>query len=139
MTGKLSGGCHCGQVHYSCETEALNTMLCHCTDCQKFTGSAFSTLVVVPKDQFHIEGKLSQYGAQGDGEKKYKYACENCGVAVYGEVTAVPHVLVVFAGTLDDEHRRAVQPKGHIFTRSMVPWLKLEDDLPRFEMWMKSS
>jgi hypothetical protein len=43
---KISGGCLCGAVRYECNAEPLGTAICHCTHCQKVSGSAFSVNVV---------------------------------------------------------------------------------------------
>ncbi len=46
---ELKGGCLCGAVRYAVEAEQAAATVCHCRDCQKFTGSAFAALVAVQK------------------------------------------------------------------------------------------
>ena len=53
----IVGGCLCGAVRYESEAEPVLTAVCHCRDCQKQTSSAFSVLVVLPKDSLRTEGR----------------------------------------------------------------------------------
>ena len=46
---QLTGGCLCGAVRYTTTADPLMTFVCHCRDCQRFTGSAFGALVVLPR------------------------------------------------------------------------------------------
>ena len=54
---KISGGCLCGAVRYECNAEPLGTAICHCTHCQKVSGSAFSVNVVVPAPSLTWQGQ----------------------------------------------------------------------------------
>ena len=53
---EIKGGCLCGAVRYTAEADPTSATVCHCRDCQKFTGSAFAALVRVPKEALTIEG-----------------------------------------------------------------------------------
>ena len=53
----LVGGCACGQVRYQINDDPLFTYACHCTDCQRTTGSAFVIHSTVAKVDFEIEGE----------------------------------------------------------------------------------
>ena len=46
---KIDGGCHCGFITYEGEADPDKAAICHCTDCQTLSGSAFRT--VVPVDE----------------------------------------------------------------------------------------
>ena len=51
---KIDGGCHCGAITYRATVDPEKTLICHCTDCQTLTGTAFRVTVPVPEDQFEI-------------------------------------------------------------------------------------
>jgi hypothetical protein len=51
---KVTGGCHCGQISYEAEVDPATIRVCHCTDCQKLTGTAFRTNIVSPPGTFRI-------------------------------------------------------------------------------------
>ena len=81
-----TGGCLCGAVKYEI-SDAPSTMgVCHCKNCQRQAGSAFSTLAVVPKDQFkfvHGEPKLYLDGDTKSGNQVERYFCGTCGCLLY--------------------------------------------------------
>src|SRR5262245_64183152 len=54
---KISGGCLCGAVRYEWSAEPLGTAICHCTHCQKVSGSAFSVNVVIPAPSLTWQGQ----------------------------------------------------------------------------------
>ena len=62
---KIVGGCLCGKVRYSADVDPAFVGVCHCTDCQKFTGSAFGVVIGVPKPAFSAQGKMSTLQQEG--------------------------------------------------------------------------
>jgi hypothetical protein len=58
---EMTGGCLCGQVRYMANADPVFVGVCHCTHCQKQTGTAFSVLVGIPKSAMSIEGRLKTY------------------------------------------------------------------------------
>src|ERR1700757_713151 len=62
---EIKGGCLCGAVRYTAEANPTSATVCHCRDCQKFTGSAFAALVRVPKEAVTIEGPLKTFRSIG--------------------------------------------------------------------------
>jgi len=54
---KIDGACHCGNITYTAEIDPENVGICHCTDCQTLSGSAFRTSVRADKEGFHLEGR----------------------------------------------------------------------------------
>lgn len=68
MTTK--GSCLCGAVEYSYTGSPMTTALCHCTDCQKWSGSAYTSNVVVPRKEFKVtKGSPKHYNVKGDSGK----------------------------------------------------------------------
>lgn len=135
MTAPFEGGCHCGSVRYKANVEPLNCFFCHCTDCQKISGSGFTTLVIVPQDSVEISGPIAAYeGKSQDGSPKVNHFCEKCGVSVIGAPSRAEGLYCILGGTLDDPSW--LQPRGHIFVKSQQPWVKIDDGLPRFEEYM---
>jgi Glutathione-dependent formaldehyde-activating enzyme len=62
---EIKGGCLCGAVRYTAETDPTSATVCHCRDCQKFTRSAFAALVRVPKEALTIEGTFKTFSSLG--------------------------------------------------------------------------
>ena len=63
---QIAGGCLCGKVRYSANTEPAFVGICHCKDCQKFTGSAFAVAIGVPEAALSVQGELAAYSKTGD-------------------------------------------------------------------------
>ncbi len=51
---KIDGGCHCGGITYEAEIDPEMVGICHCSDCQALSASAFRTILPVPEDSFEI-------------------------------------------------------------------------------------
>src|SRR3954451_24350606 len=82
----IKGGCLCGAVRYSATVEQATATICHCRDCQKFTGSAFATLVAVPKNALTIEGAMQTFRSRGgSGKPILRHFCPQCGSSIAEE------------------------------------------------------
>jgi hypothetical protein len=127
----FSGGCLCGRVRYTTEAEPAFTGICHCRDCQRTTGSAFSTEIAFPTAAVQLTGALTTYVKTGDsGRSTTRAFCPTCGSSVTVEVEAMPGLLLIAAGTLDDP--TVVRPGAELFCASAQPWVKLHGERPRF-------
>jgi hypothetical protein len=126
----LTGGCACGQVRYQITNEPLFTHACHCSDCQRSTGSAFVIHSICARDDLKISGETRAANLPTDsGAGCELHFCTTCGTYIWGRYHYNPApVIAVRCGTLDDPGQ--VSPRAHIFTRSKQPWLSLPDDVP---------
>jgi len=130
---KQTGQCLCGSLKYEVTEEPVMSANCHCTHCQKTSGAAFSTNIVVPVNGFEIKGNtLTTYVDQGDsGQHLRRYFCNTCGSPIYTDVDVMPGVVVVKAGTLDDT--TSYTPGANIWCDSQMSWLKNKLQAPDFE------
>jgi hypothetical protein len=129
---RLTGRCVCGRVNYGINDAPLFTQACHCTDCQRTTGSAFVVHLVLVEGNFEIEGDTqSATVPTGSGAGCDLHFCTECGAYIWCRYLyhRVP-VIAVRGGTLDDTN--AVRPQTRIFTRSMQSWFLLPEDVPSF-------
>jgi hypothetical protein len=128
---EIKGGCLCGAVRYTAETEQTSAVICHCTDCQKFTGAAFAALVPVQKAAMTLTGPVKTHTALGgSGKLVLRNFCAECGSSLFEEPTVRPGLAILFAGTLDDP--KAVSPAREIFRDDAFPWVAVHGDIPRF-------
>jgi hypothetical protein len=132
----LTGGCHCGALRYEISAPPILTYTCHCTDCQRITGTAFSLAIIVPEDTFHlVKGEPRQVERIADsGRVNVRLLCPDCGcwISGIGRPSADGVVIRrVRAGTLDD--RSLLRPTVHYFTRSKQPWVTLPEGDQIFE------
>jgi hypothetical protein len=130
---KIEGGCLCGDIRYESTAAPVLSAVCHCTQCQKQSGSAFSTNLVVPAESFRLTMqppvRFNDVGGSGLGMKRY--FCGRCGSPVYTELEAQPGVVVIKAGTLDDPS--SVSPQIHIWRRSAQAWMAAPGGVACFE------
>ena len=135
----MEGGCACGNVRYRLTGEPLIVHGCHCTACQRETGSAFVINVWVETRQVELlkaePVAVAVPSASGKGQTIFR--CPDCQVAVFSEYGSGPAFRFVRAGTLD--HSDAVKPDVHIYTSTKVPWLVLDDRVPVFDEYYRRS
>jgi hypothetical protein len=126
----LTGGCGCGAIRYEISQPPVEVYACHCTDCQRFTGSAFSIGVVVLDAAFRLTGKDAQAAPShvaASGRLKTRRICPDCGSWTYGMPRPGPQGLgmirILRGGTLDDTSW--LRPTTHFWTRSKQAWVTL--------------
>jgi hypothetical protein len=127
----ITGGCLCGAVRYSAEADPTSATICHCRDCQKFTGSALAVLVGADKDKLTINGTLKTFSSLGgSGNPILRHFCPECGSSIAEEPGTRPGVVILNVGTFDDP--AIAQPGREIFRDDGVPWIEVHGDVPRF-------
>ena len=131
MATPFTGGCMCGAVRYECSAEPVMTANCHCRDCQRATGGAYASVLLVPRKAVTITGEVKYYDVKGDsGNILSRGFCPTCGSRLFGRPAVMSEVMGILAGSLDD-------PSGHkpaidIYTASAQPWDYLNPELPKF-------
>ncbi|KAJ9662628.1 hypothetical protein H2198_001300 [Neophaeococcomyces mojaviensis] len=98
-----TGSCLCGDIKYEYTGDPAVTALCHCTDCQKWTGAAYTSNAVVPRTNFRVtSGTPKTWDVKGDSGKINKhFFCGQCGSSLYTELEVMPDVTCVKSGGLD--------------------------------------
>jgi hypothetical protein len=113
------------------EAEPIFVGVCHCKDCQKQAGTAFSVVVAVPATTLSVEGELKTYEGRGDsGQPVWRRFCPGCGSPIVSEGAALPGMIIIKAGTLDDTSW--LQPTMEVYCDSKQPWISLAGDQQRF-------
>ncbi len=125
----LVGGCQCGALRYEIRRAPLMVYNCHCTNCQRIGGGAFSTPVTVLEDGFAFtRGEPRTFEWTSDaGTRRFGWFCADGGCRIAHGAIPSSGVLSVRSGTLDDPSW--VEPVGDIWTRSARPWALWGDRL----------
>jgi len=128
-----SGGCVCGATRYRLTAEPLTLYACHCTDCQKRSGSAFGLSMWVPRGAIEItQGEPAALASRlGVGRAWRTRACAQCATRLWSEPGKYPEFAVMRPGTLDDTSW--LVPVAHIWTRSAQPWYAFPEGVARHE------
>lgn len=134
---KMEGGCRCGRVRWRIECEQPpRTYACHCSDCQTWSGSAFSQQAIVARERFECVGDVGQFDLpSADGQRtSIQFACPTCFTRLYNTNSARPGLVVIRAGTFDASHELTIV--AHIWTKRKQPWLIIDD---RWPTWQESA
>lgn len=127
----VQGGCLCGAVRYE-GGAAGGVGICHCTHCQKTSGSAFSVNVFVKADTVAMTGPVAEFADVADsGRKVVRKFCSVCGSSLASVAEAFPGVMILKAGSLDD--RSWIKPGVQVWTQSRQPWVDLGSEMKAFE------
>lgn len=133
MTSKVgmpqTGGCACGALRYELSAPPLMIYNCHCSNCQKITGSAFTISATIFESALRFTNgapKRTLWRADS-GNERYGLFCGDCGSRICNGQAAAPGVLSLRAGTLDDTSW--VEPVGDIWTKSAQPWVRFVGEL----------
>ncbi|MCE7795409.1 GFA family protein [Sphingobium sufflavum] len=120
--GAQSGGCLCGQVRYRFSGAPLLTAVCHCRHCQKQGGSAFSVVCAIPAAAYEQSGETRIFADRGEsGKGVARHFCPDCGSPIISVAEALPDMVIVKAGTMDDF--AAVRPDAEAYCDSALSWL----------------
>ena len=122
---KMTGGCLCGQVRYSATAEPAIVAVCHCKNCQKQTGTAFSVVIGVPRSA------ISTFHDTGDsGQSVDRNFCSECGSPISSDVAVMQDIVFIKAGTLDDT--TWLDPKMHVYCDSAQNWTPIPEGSQKF-------
>lgn len=127
-----TGQCLCGAVKYAFTGETETVVMCHCKNCQRQSGSAYSLNLVVPSDGVRISGNLKRYADKSEGGTPvYREFCPECGSPIRSFVASLPGMDVFKVGTLDaTEH---LSPQVQIWCASALAGLKIDASVPAFD------
>jgi hypothetical protein len=135
MTQFLQGGCLCGKVRFKANGPPLRTFACHCTFCQRVTGSSFyaESLYQLGAVEFN-EGELKQFEhrSDGSGKKVYVHFCPTCGTTVGLTFERWPDIRAISRGCYDDPN--GIEITSNIWTRSAQTGVALPSGIDCFEM-----
>jgi hypothetical protein len=116
------GGCLCGAIRYSVVGDPVAVSLCHCVNCQRNSGSAFSVNVIFPRNALTMHGSPAVYEDRGDtGEIVRRLFCGTCGTPLESQsVFSAPICAVLKAGSFDNPAQ--FTPDSELYCISAMPW-----------------
>ena len=128
----MQGGCTCGAVRYRMTEPPMFVNCCHCSWCQRETGSAFALNAIIEADRLEVTGSVEAVmlpSASGKGQELLR--CASCGTALWSHFAGAGRLAAfVRVGTLDDPG--ACPPDVHIYTTTKLPWVVLDGRVPAF-------
>ena len=129
----IDGRCHCGFITYEAEIDPEKVGICHCTDCQTLSGSAFRTIVPVEEEKFKLlSGQPKAYVKTAEsGNKLAQMFCPECGTPICSTAAGGGQHVSLRVGTA--RQRDELSPKRQIWFRSAQHWLTDLGSVPKNE------
>jgi len=128
---RLTGRCGCGGVRYEITSPLVSAVYCHCTRCQRRTGTAASASARVEPGSFRVvegEDRLRGWKPEGGAEKWF---CGDCGSALFSLSPGDPDQIAVRLGSFDSDP--GIRPGARQFVAYAAAWEEIPDDgLPRY-------
>ncbi len=128
----FSGGCACQAIRYQCAASPVAMVNCHCRDCQRAGGSAYSPTVVVLTANFQLlRGEPRHHEIQAvSGHRARRSFCAMCGSPLFASTSARPEVMGIRAASLDDPGW--FRADRDFWTASAQPWDILNPETVKF-------
>jgi len=123
-----TGSCLCGDVSFTYKSEPGMFLMCHCTDCQKSTGSPVASIIIVPEDDFSVNGSTSSYECEAKVTRSF---CKICGSQIFSRIESAPGIVAIKTGVLDEQPN--IKPNLVCWTKSKPNWLEINHPEIAFE------
>lgn len=138
MAEQHEGGCVCGAVRYVAHGDPERVTICHCTWCQRRTGSAFGVEAVFRPERVKLVGdapRTYRHVSDESGRWLDQEFCSRCGNGIGFTLEAVPGVRTIAAGTFDDPSWLTSEKYAfrHVYVRSAQDWSEIPDGVERYE------
>lgn len=127
----LTGGCGCGVVRFEISEPLRSANYCHCTRCQRRTGTAASANGFTEPGSFRVVAGAEHLRSWAPEDGAEKVFCGLCGSAVFSRGAGDPPRIGVRLGGIDQDP--GVRPQWHQYVDYAASWEEIPDDgLPRF-------
>jgi hypothetical protein len=119
----VTGSCHCGKITFEAEVEVGTVFLCHCTDCQTMTGSAFRANVQAPAASFVLRGEPPSIYVKtaASGNRRANAFCSTCGTPIYSAAPESPATYSLRVGTIAQRSELG-PPRFQAWCQSALSW-----------------
>ena len=129
---KIEGGCHCGYITYEAVIDPEKVSICHCTDCQTGSGSAYRTNVQTERNSFKLltGGPKIYVKTAESGNKRAQGFCPECGTPLFSTTVTDRQVYGLRVGSI--RQRSQLRPRVQGWCRSAQPWAMDISALPQY-------
>ena len=122
----LTGGCLCGAVRFEVTEPLVSSGYCHCTRCQRRTGTAASPGARIAAGSLRVLSGEEHIRAYEPDEGFAKVFCSACGSAVWSRSQEDPDIVSIRLGAFDDDP--GIRPTYRQFVAYAAPWEPVPDD-----------
>lgn len=130
ITMRITGQCHCGAITFAATVDPKRVLVCHCSDCQQFSGGPFRAVLPTPAEQVSLTGSAKHYVKVAEsGNRRIQAFCADCGTQLYAtEADGEPKTLNLRVGCINE--RAQLPPHSQIWCESAMPWLSQLHEVP---------
>ncbi len=130
MGTNITGGCQCGAIRYVISEDPAISLICHCRQCQKITGTGHAAQFSAPTGSTSLQGSLSYFDMTSDSGNIVKSGfCAKCGSPILKIPSLMKDTYFVHAGSLDDPS--AFKPSFVVFDHARPAWDHVDEALDR--------
>ncbi|MCE2658667.1 MAG: GFA family protein [Rubrivivax sp.] len=135
---QITGQCHCGAISFTALVDPSRVIVCHCADCQVFSGAPFRAVLPVPAEQVQLTGTPTHYvKVAASGNRRVQAFCPACGTQLYAsEADGPPKLLNLRLGCVAE--REQLTPSVQIWGVSAMPWAGALEAVPLHREGMAS-
>lgn len=127
----IRGSCLCGKCSYSAAGKLFDVLHCHCTNCRKLTGAAFSTYGAVAQQDFNWLCDVTNLSKYTSSKSVLRYVCNTCGSLLTSTDSEEKDAIYLSVGLFDTPTE--LKPEYHQFVDSKVSWYEITDSIPQFK------
>jgi hypothetical protein len=125
----IDGACHCGAISFTAEVDPTSVMVCHCTDCQVFSGAPLRAVVAAPYETLVVKGQTKSYvKVAQSGNRRAQVFCPECGTPLWATAPENPTSVILRLGCV--KQRAQLKPAVQIWQHSALPWVSQLASVP---------
>lgn len=129
---KVEGSCWCGKISFEGEVDPGMVGICHCTDCQTLSGTAFRAGIATPAEKFVLRGTPKTFiKTAASGRTRVHAFCSDCGTPIYSAASENTPNYSLRVGTL--KQRAQLRPVRQIWCQSALPWSMNIEAVPKLD------
>ena len=126
-----TGGCLCGAIRFTFDTDDVSCAKCYCRDCQYVSGGEAAAVLRIPLDSLVVQGEPVEHWTRADsGTEVFRSFCSTCGTPLFAGNARHRRYIVVKAGALDDPS--VFRPQLVVWPQSAQPWHAIDASLPTY-------
>jgi hypothetical protein len=127
----LTASCACGTIEVTVNGPVLSMLQCSCLDCQRASGTAHTSVVIVPAQALNIAGETNLFGRPSDSGATFtRHFCPHCGTPIYGQSSRAEALRMLPVGFFAGQNSWFA-PSQLIFARSQPIWDLVADHIPK--------
>jgi hypothetical protein len=127
MTARIAS-CSCGQLTATVDGDPIRVSVCHCSACQRRTGSVFGVQARFARANVRFSGQGREFVRVGDegGQSTFTF-CPACGATVHYTMAGLEEFVAIPVGSFADPTFPG--PSFSVYEERMHPWVVMPEGI----------